>query len=71
MIRLTIDIIADRQDGMLVYNHPVKKETMLANEDEEKIAGLVWENIKMAFNVFDKRMGAKPYSEEPFDLDDL
>ena len=25
MIRLIIYIIADRQDGMLVYSHPVKK----------------------------------------------
>jgi hypothetical protein len=71
MIRLIIYIIADRQDGMLVYSHPVKKEMMFANEDEEKIVGLVWENVKTAFDVLDKKMEARSHSEEPFNIDDI
>ena len=44
---------------------------MFANEDEEKIVGLVWENVKTAFDVLDKKMEARSHSEEPFNIDDI
>jgi len=63
MIELLVSIEAYRQDGAIVISHPVTKSSILANEDEEKLADLIYQHIKKAFNEINEKLGGLPYHE--------
>ena len=69
MIKLTILIEAQRKDGMVMVSHPATKETMFANEDEEKVSDFIYEAIKKSFSDLEEKVGGRPYLNKPVHFD--